>query len=82
MAQETRKKVVLNRDTDFTPSTLVKWLNEEFENKTSGNEFTIRDIQQYTIRGSLPKAYGGHSISVIEEDAIGIKVLRLKPIKS
>lgn len=81
MSKKTKKKVVLNRDTDFTPSALVRWLNDEFESKTSGREFTIRDVQQYTMRGFLPKQYGGNVIEVIEEDEIGIKVLRIKPIK-
>jgi len=75
----TKKRVVLNRDTDFTPSTLVRWLNSEYKHKSSGREFTIRDVQQYTMRGFLPKHYGGHTIQIIEEDSIGIKVLRIKP---
>lgn len=73
-----KQKVVLYQDTDFTPGALVKWLNEKFETKASGNEFSFRDVQQYTMRGFLPKQYGGYAIEVIEDSAIGIKILRLK----
>ena len=73
-----KKKIVLHKDSDFTPSTLVRWLNETQHVKGSGKEFTIRDVQQYTLRGSIPRQYGGQSIEIIEEDSIGIKILRLK----
>jgi hypothetical protein len=76
--EHVKKKIVLNKESDFTPSALVRWLNENYQAKSSGNQFTIRDVQQYTMRGSIPRQYGGKLIEVIEEDAIGIKILRLK----
>lgn len=75
---EEKKRIVLRVGEDFTPSALVRHLNDCFESKGSGKTFTIRDVQQYTLRGFLPKAYGGNSIEIIRQDKIGIKVLRLR----
>jgi len=73
-----KKRIVLRVGEDFTPSALVRHLNECFQSKSSGKEFSIRDVQQYTLRGFLPKAYGGNNIEVIQQDKIGIKLLRLR----
>lgn len=70
--------VKLTEKRDFTMTALMNYLNKEYGGKRSGAEFNVRDIQQYTIKGRVPKAYGGKKIKVIENKIIGIKILRLQ----
>jgi len=62
---------------DYTTSALVDFLNEKYELKKTGKPFLLGDIQQYLRRGYLPKAYGHHPISVLENEEIGIKIIRV-----
>jgi|688.fasta_scaffold833502_2 hypothetical protein len=71
------EQIKLNRDTDFTPSQLRDWLSRHYTTKESGRPFTNADVYQYEKRGRLPDAYSGADITVLEDAAIGIKVLRL-----
>lgn len=75
------KRIELIEGKDFTLSALVKRLNKKYKQKKSGKKFELGDIQQYVRRGFLPKAYGNENIEVIENDKIGIKVLRLSSKK-
>lgn len=69
--------VILNSITDFTTSRLVDFLNQRYSVKKTGEPFTTGDIQQYLRRGFLPKKYGDHPISFIENEEIGIKLIRV-----
>ena len=71
------KQIRLNKETDFTPSQLRDYLNKTFTTKVSGRPFTNSDIYQYSKRGKLPDEYGGYEIKIIEDEKIGIKVLRV-----
>jgi len=52
------------RDEVMTAAILVKVLNHKYGHKKGGEVFKFQDIQQYYLRGSLPKAYGGHKIKL------------------
>ncbi len=69
--------VVLNSITDFTTSKLVDFLNQRYGTKKTGEHFTVGDIQQYLRRGFLPQKYGDHPIDFIENEEIGIKLVRV-----
>lgn len=71
------KRVVLSEDCDFTTSALVDFLNNKFGTKESGKRFRIGDLQHYVKRGCLPKQYGGQKIEIFENEAIGIKLIRV-----
>jgi len=77
MMSEIKSKLVINQKTDFTPMALVRWLNKTYKTKKSGTVFTMQDVQQYEIRGYLPKQYGGHNIETLVDADVGIKVLRI-----
>tara|TARA_R110000772_G_C13310332_1_gene440668 strand:- start:65150 stop:65401 length:252 start_codon:yes stop_codon:yes gene_type:complete len=47
---------------EMTAAILVKVLNHKYTNKKGGEIFKFQDIQQYYLRGSIPKAYGGHKV--------------------
>lgn len=70
-------KFIINTDTDFTASALVDFLKEKYGSKKGGTEFTFQDIQQYMRRGYLPKAYGYHPLKRVENDQVGIKLIRV-----
>ena len=70
--------VVLDKTTDFTIPALVSYLNEKYGGKKSGKAFTSGDIQQYLRRGYLPKPYGYNPISKVEEDDIGLRLVRVQ----
>jgi len=70
-------RITLQENRDFTPTALVAYLNKKYTLKKSGTKFNIRDIHQYSLRGRLPDTYGGNSITIISNDTIGIKILRL-----
>jgi hypothetical protein len=76
--KRTGEKVQLNTDTDFTLASLRDYLNERFGQKSSGKPFTIQDIQGYEAKRHIPDAYGGYEVQVLENEEIGIKLLRLK----
>jgi hypothetical protein len=62
---------------DFTTSALADYLNEKYKTKKTGQKFLIGDIQQYLRRGYLPRPYGHHPISIVENEQIGIKIVRV-----
>lgn len=68
----------LNPETDFTPIQLREWLNRKFSTKISGRPFTNQDVYCYARRGYLPKEYTGAEIKFVENNEIGVKILRLK----
>jgi hypothetical protein len=72
------EKVQLNPDTDFTLAALRDYLNDRWGAKESGKAFNIQDIQGYEAKRHIPDAYGGYDIEVLENDLMGIKLLRLK----
>lgn len=71
-------RITLTEGKDFTPTALMKYLNDEHGGKSSGEKFNLADIQQYERRGYLPKKYGGMTIEAIKNDKIGVKYLKLK----
>lgn len=71
------KKLVINEETDFTTTALVDHLNKTYSHKKSGSPFTLGDIQQYLRRGFLPKKYGHHPIERVENEKVGIKLIRV-----
>lgn len=74
---EVMEVIELKEGRDYTMSALVKALNKEYGSKRSGKEFTLGDIQQYVRRGFIPRLYGGQDIEVVENEKVGVKVLRL-----
>ena len=68
---------ILNENNDFTVSKLVEFLNDKFKSKKTGSPFTTGDIHQYLRRGFLPKKYGHHPIESIENEDIGVKLVRV-----
>lgn len=58
---------------EFTEDTLLLTLKEKFKLKKSGKDFTKNDIVQYTLRGNIPRQYGGNQLLVQEQ--YGIKLL-------
>lgn len=58
---------------EFTEETLLEKLKEKFTQKKSGKDFTKNDIVQYTLRGNLPRQYGGNKLFIQEQ--FGIKLL-------
>ncbi len=79
--EKEEKNVVLKQGKDYTPSKLRDLLNTQFGEKKSGKKFTNQDIYQYAKRGYLPDEYGGLILKHIDNDAMGVKVLRLFPKK-
>lgn len=75
---EKKPSFLLHPGQDFTTSALVDFLNEKYGGKKTGKPFTIGDIQQYIRRGFLPKSYGNCEIEVVENEQIGVKVIRVK----
>jgi hypothetical protein len=73
----TSKKVVLDQHDTFTTAKLVEYLNENYTSKKTGEPFTSNDIQQYIRRKKLPAYVGGHPLSVISDDEIGLKLLKV-----
>lgn len=71
------KKLILTAYQDFSTSKLVSYLNDKHEGKRTGTPFTMNDIQQYIRRGKLPVRIGNHPIEVIENEEIGVKVIRV-----
>ncbi len=72
---EKQTMMLLKAGKDFTTKGLKKFLNDTHGGKKTGKEFTIGDIQQYVIKGALPKEYGGHPLEVRENDEIYLKVI-------
>lgn len=66
---------------DFTTTGLKNYLNEKYGGKKTGRDFTIGDLQQYIIKGRLPKEYGGHPISVRENEEISLKIISVDFVK-
>lgn len=62
-------------ENEFTENMLLNLLIDKFKTKRNGNRFTKNDIVQYTVRGKIPKWYGGYKIEVKVE--YGIKLLVL-----
>ena len=62
---------------DYTATKLVDFLNDKYGSKKTGQKFKIGDIQQYLRRGFLPKPYGHHPITFVQNDEIGVKVIRV-----
>ena len=75
--QKDKEKFVLNKETDFTSSALVSFLNEKYKTKKTGQVFTSGDVQQYLRRGFLPKPYGNHPLQEIVIEEIGITLIRV-----
>jgi hypothetical protein len=73
-----RDELKLDKQKDFTTSALVDYLNKEYGSKKTGEKFKLGDVQQYLRRGFLPKNYGNHPISRIEDTDIGIKLIRVE----
>lgn len=69
--------IQINNITDFTSAKLVEFLNQKYNAKKSGKNFTLGDIQQYIRRGFLPKIYGDHPIERIKFDQVGISLIRV-----
>lgn len=74
---KTTNALILYPETDFTTVRLVDFLNDKYQFKKTGEKFTLNDIQQYLIRGFLPKRYGHHPIARIENEEIGVKLVRV-----
>lgn len=68
------KEIVLIEGKHFSRSGLADFLNKKHNEKKSGEKFTSRDIQQYAIRGNLPKAYGAHPIKEVRYPYLGLFV--------
>lgn len=60
---------------EYTEELLLQTLKEKYKTKRNGQRFTKNDIVQYSIRGQLPKWYGGNVIEISEQ--YGIKILTL-----
>lgn len=71
------EELILNEKTDFTTRALVNYLTSVYGSKKSGKPFRIGSLQGYLRRGNLPKAYGGYKVEYIENEAIGIKLVRV-----
>jgi hypothetical protein len=54
-----KKKFVVEKK---TLTGIVKWLNETYSKKKTGQPFRINDVQHYIRRGNLPKYMGGNRI--------------------
>ncbi len=74
--------ITIRKDIDFTYARLEKYLNFKYGRKKSGKSFTLQDIQQYALRGHLPKNYGGHKIERIEYYDFGLIILRIEGLKN
>jgi len=70
-------KIVLTEGKDFTPSALMRHLNDVYGGKSSGEPFNLADIQQYEKRGHIPEKYGGFSVETKKNNKIGVKYLEL-----
>lgn len=58
----------------ITAAMLVDILNHKHGGKSNDKPFKFNDIQQYYLRGSIPKKYGGHKIE-LKTDDLGNKTL-------
>lgn len=70
------KSITLKEGKDFTYTSLAAYLNEIHSAKKSGIAFNPQDIQQYLVRGNLPKYLGGQKIARID-NASGLKIIRI-----
>ena len=69
--------LILYINKDFTTRKLVNFLNVKYGQKKDGSKFTLGDIQQYLMRGYLPRAYGHHPIERIYNEETGLKFIRV-----
>lgn len=79
---DNKDEMKLTPSIDFTAPKLVDHLNTTYGSKKTGKSFTVGDIQQYLRRGFLPKSYGGQLLQIVENEQIGLKVIRLVDKKS
>lgn len=70
------KSILLKEGKDFTYTRLADYLNEIHKTKKSGKIFFPQDIQQYLVRGNLPKYLGGQKISRVKNSS-GLKIIRI-----
>lgn len=49
---------------EFTTSSLLRFLEDEYGTKLSGKHFNQSDIAQYCLRGNLPYRYGGNKLKI------------------
>lgn len=61
----TNTKLVRGED-QYTDVEFLAYLVKNFKHKKNknGSPFTINDINQYCLKGTLPKCYGGNILTV------------------
>lgn len=70
-----KELITLNPKTDFTPKQLKDFLEQKYNKKSSGKNFTNQDVYAYALRGRLPDAYSGKSIEILNFK--GVRMYRL-----
>jgi len=61
----------------YALSGLARFLNEKVGTKKSGRSFTPQDVQQYCLRGHLPKYLGGAILKVHHNELTGMKFIQV-----
>jgi len=69
--------ITLNEETDFTITALMAYMKEKHGTKKSGKPFRNGDAQGWMLRGNIPASYGGYKLEYVENEAIGIKLIRV-----